>query len=109
MVKNQNIVFVGWIKGMPWQRKRLIQLGVFGPMNWSVRGPSYGIGVFSYCYVTEEGMERLIREWQLSNPGSFTAVVEKTEEQLSSCEQKVWYEKWRTIQAKAKIGEGSLL
>jgi len=90
--------FVGWIPGKPWHRKMLQELGVEGQMIFSWKDTCYGYGVFEHCEATDIIITRLIKERRLPNPGSFTA-IDKDEEQLPFKEQKVWYEKWDSIQA----------
>ena len=84
-------VFVGWIDAKPWQKRRLRRLGVFGPMPWSH-------GTFQHCYATKETLEKLIQEWKLPNPGSFTA-VDNNGTSLPEDEQHWWYLRWKGIQA----------
>jgi hypothetical protein len=92
------VTFVGWIPGKPWDRCRLRQLGVHGRMRWASASTDYGVGAFEHCIVTQDVMERLIREWCLPNPSSFTAVDENNK-QLPLWMQKSWLEEWKDIQA----------
>lgn len=94
-----DILFVGWIHGKPWHRRKLRQLGVTGKMTYSLQRTAYGIGAFSHCEATEEVMERLIREFQLPNPGSFTA-IDKNGKQLPLCWQKYWHRKFSSRSSK---------
>ena len=89
--------FVGWIPGNPLQRRRLRQLGVQGRMRWNPTQTAYGIGAFSHCEADEQVMKRLIQEWKLPNPGSFT-LVDDNDDALPMSEQYEWYEKWKEYQ-----------
>jgi hypothetical protein len=84
-----NIKYAGWIPGLPWQRRKLRKLGVRGRMKYRLAETAYGIGAFEYCEVSWEVLKRLVDEWGLPNPGSFTAMDEHGE-QLPRQEQKAW-------------------
>lgn len=91
-----NLVFLGWIRAKKKDRRILRQLGVFGPMHWTTNH-------FNHCYATAEVLVRLIREWKLPNPGSFTAVDKKGND-LPQREQHMWYKRWEKIQT--EVAEG---
>lgn len=102
---SSDILFVGWIPGKPKDRKTLIRLGVKGKMIYDPGKTYYGTGCFSHCEATEEVMERLICEFHLPNPGSFTAMDEHGNQlrwkAINPNEQIYWSLRWYHLQVEA--------
>lgn len=88
--REPEIVYCGWIPARWSDEEKLRALGVYGQMAHR-KGQHYGkLGVFEKCYAAGETMMRLILEYNLPNPGSFTAVDALTDQVLPKEYQTNW-------------------
>jgi hypothetical protein len=87
--REPKIVYAGWIPAKWDEGPRLHALGVYGEMRHRESG-IYGDGVFEHCYASGATMMRLILEFKLPNPQSFTAVDAITDQVLPEEYQTHW-------------------
>jgi len=67
-------VYVGWIPGKPWHRRKWRKLGVKGKMRFSWKKAMGRYGVFEYCQVGDkETLDHLV-DAGLPNPESFSCM-----------------------------------
>ena len=72
---DDDIVYVGWIRGMPWDRWFLSRLGVQGRMSlkWEPMTGPPGF-VFTHCEASGEVVGKLSKTRLASSLGSFSRV-----------------------------------
>ena len=79
---------VGWIAGVPQDRRKLRQIGVRGRMTY---GQGIGGDAFERCIASDEVIERLLVCGWLNYPGAFTKVNMRTGVQLPRRKQIWWF------------------
>lgn len=105
------VEFHGWIAGDKEDEGLLCDLGVRGKMIWVLRDNSgFSLpnfhphiaarrkkGVFTYCTITLDLLDILLKEYPAFSPRTFTGVREDGEQTL---DQPLWY--WQPINERAE-------